>query len=240
MLLTTQHEPSLVLAWPVGRVLALHLGCDPHWQLIHLLGEVEDLELEYGELAEHVSGLEVAELLHHLSVLNLRLSLVDVCCTALHLRALSLQQRAKARLWVDGGLRGVEGLGLAFFEAGELHSAVRLGDHLTQALLGHVGLYRRLLDHLEQGFVHHAVLHLVLIKLQHTLITAIALLRGYFTHVMSNLDVAGGEVVRVGSLALVFLGRALRCASARVGLLFVNPVPNVALGTLLLQVPAFF
>ena len=91
---------------------ALHLGCDPSRQLLHLLGEAEDRELDHGEFAKHVSDLEVAELFRQLSVLillfvtagwrrcgDMGLSLIDIRCTALHLRSLSLlQQLAKARL----------------------------------------------------------------------------------------------------------------------------------------------
>ena len=49
----------------------LHLGGDPRRQLLHLLGEAEDLELEHREFTKDVSGLLVAELLHQLSVLIL-------------------------------------------------------------------------------------------------------------------------------------------------------------------------
>ena len=43
---------------------AAHLGGDLLRQLLHLLGDAEDLELDHGEFTKHVSVLEVAELLH--------------------------------------------------------------------------------------------------------------------------------------------------------------------------------
>ena len=54
---------------------------------------------------------------------------------------------------------------------------------------------------------------------------------------MGHLDVAGG-VVRVDSLALFLLRRALRRTPARVSL--IDPVPDLAAVALLLQVSASF
>ena len=166
------------------------------------------------------------------------LSLVDIRCTALHLRSLSLlQQLAKAWLRVDGRLGGAEGLGHNFLEAGQLHPAVHLRDHLAQALVGQAGLRGRLLGHLEHRLVHHAVLHAVLIKLRHTGIAAIAFLLGHLINAGGHLDVAGG-VIRVGDPAPLLLRRTLRrtlrralrcaprCTLARVAQN--RPVPDMA------------
>ena len=138
------------------------------------------------------------------------LSLIDIRCTALHLRSLSLlQQLAKAWLRVDGRLGGAEGLGYDFLEAGQLHPAVHLRDHLVQAVVSQAGLCGRLLGHLEHRLVHHAVLHAVLIKLLHTGIAAIAFLFGHLINAGGHLDVAGG-VIRVGDPAPLLLRRTLR------------------------------
>ena len=128
-------------------------------------------------------------------------------------------------------------LGHAFLEAGQLHPVVYFGNHLAQALVNHAGLHGRLLGHLEHRLVHHAVLHPVLIKLRHTGIAAVAFFGGHLIHSMGHFDVAGG-VVRVDTLALFLLRRALRRTPARVSL--ISPVPDLAAVALLLQVSASF
>ena len=130
-------------------------------------------------------------------------------------------------------------LGHAFHEAGQLHPTIRLGNHLAQALLNHVGLRGRLLGHLEHRLVHHAVLHLVLIKLRYTGIAAVAFLLRHLINADGHLDVAGG-VIRVDNLAPLLLRCTLRRALRRTlaGMAQTDTVPHVAAGALLLQVTA--
>ena len=140
---------------------------------------------------------------------------------------------------MDGRLGGAEGLGHDFLEAGQLHPAVHLRDHLAQAVIGQAGLRGRLLGHLEHRLVHHAVLHAVLIKLRHTGIAAVAFLLGHFINAGGHLDVAGG-VIRVGDPAPLLLRRTLRrtlrCTLARVAQS--RPVPDLAAVAGLLKVSA--
>ena len=114
---------------------------------------------------------------------------------------------------MDGRLGGAEGLGHDFLEAGQLHPAVHLRDHLAQAVIGQAGLRGRLLGHLEHRLVHHAVLHAVLIKLRHTGIAAVAFLLGHFINAGGHFDVAGG-VIRVGDPAPLLLRRTSAVYSA--------------------------
>ena len=145
---------------------------------------------------------------------------------------------------MDGRLGGAEGLGYDFLEAGQLHPAVHLRDHLAQALVGQAGLRGRLLGHLEHRLVHHAVLHAVLIKLRHTGIAAVAFLLGHLINAGGHLDVAGG-VIRVGDPAPLLLRRTLRrtlwrtlrCTLARVAQS--RPVLDLAAVAGLLKVSAF-